>query len=130
MILKFQQYNESIQNNNLNNGIILMTSEPYDISQFGQEKYGIYIYVPSTEKYLYLGDLRKYDKISDQNPYISYLKLNQISEKEPNVQLKSIDNDAMELINDELDKENTIINLTDDIITYRDKIKNNFGIII
>ncbi len=106
---------------------IMIDSEPYDSSQFGQEKYGVYIEVPNGVRY-YIGDIRKFTKTKGPTPYMSYINLDNIIEKEASGVLVHPNKEQMDIINGELDRNYNSRNLMDDTITYRDKLKKEFGI--
>ena len=112
------------------NGVLLMDAEPYGKSEYGQLKYGVYLNNPSDENYYYLGDLREFEKSTDtdKNPYLSYLLLSRIHIEKPHGILHSIDADAEEIIQTELDKIAFSPNLMDDEMTYREMIEKKFGI--
>lgn len=124
-----QLNNSEEDESSVKNGILLMDAEPYDKSDFGQLKYGVYLTDYTTpEKYYYLGDLREFTKAAGPNPYVSYLLLSRIHIEEPHGLLHSIDADAEEIIQNELDKIAFLPNLMDDEITYREMIEKKFGI--
>lgn len=114
----------------LTNGILLMDVKPYDKSDFGQLKYGIYLtdYSKNDYEYYYLGDLREFTKASVPNRYISYLQLDKIHIEEPHGILHSVDGEAETIIQKELDRVHHSRSIMDDMITYREEIENKFGI--
>lgn len=113
------------------NGVLLMDAEPYGKSEYGQLKYGVYLTnYAKRDEYYYLGDLREFEKSTDtdKNPYLSYLQLDKIHIEEPHGLLHSVDADAEEIIQKELDKIAFSPNLMDDDMTYREMIEKKFGI--
>jgi hypothetical protein len=119
--------NGSEEYNTVDKSEIMIESEPYENSQFGQEKYGVYIELPDGVRY-YIGDIRKFINTDGQNPYISYLNLDKITKKEPLKVLVRPNKEQMDIINNELDRNYLSRNLMDDTITYREKIKNELNI--
>ena len=115
---------------------VMIDKESYEKSQFGQEKYKVYL-IKHVENYkneiYYIGDLRKFPSTGDMP--ISYLKLDRIApisilpiKMEILREVRELDGNEMRIVNGELDKNFTGINLMDDNITYREKIKKELGI--
>lgn len=104
---------------------IMIDCEPYDISQFGQKKYGVYI--ENSNKHYYIGDIREFSKTKDNSnkysTYMSYLNIEKIVEKEPTGTLCHPNSEVMDIINKELDKNYLSSNLMDDTITFREFLK-------
>ena len=97
---------------------IMIDCEPYEESQFGQSKYGVYI--ESNDTRYYIGDLRSFKTKPD---YISYLNIDKVIEKEPEGVLCHPNEEQMKIIDQELDKNYLSPNLMDDTITYREFLK-------
>lgn len=102
---------------------IMIDCEPYDKSQFGQLKYGVYI--ENNGKSYYIGDIREFTKTSGPTPYMSYLNIEKFVEKEPTGTLCPPNDEVMGIINDELNKSYLSPNLMDDTITFREFLKQN-----
>ena len=119
--------NGSEEYNTVDKSEIMIESEPYENSQFGQEKYGIYIELPDGVRY-YIGDIRKFTKTKGPTPYMSYINLDNIIEKEASGVLVHPNKEQLDIINKELDRNYLSRNLMDDTITYREKIKNELNI--
>src|ERR1035437_8277904 len=112
---------------------VMIESEPYEASKFGQEKYGVYIEIPDLVcgldcPYFYIGDIRNFTYPERKTPYMSYLTLDNIIEKDPSGVLIHPNKEQMDIINNELDKYDFSSDLTHYDVTYRDKLKNEFGI--
>lgn len=104
---------------------ILIDRDPYDKSQFGQNKYGVYIAtndltLPIRVHY-YIGDIREFE--DSPGKYISYLDIERFIEKEPTGNVCDPNVEQMEIINKELDKTYQSRNLMDDSITFRELLK-------
>jgi hypothetical protein len=98
--------------------------EPYEKSQFGQDKHKIYLF--KNDSVYYLGDIRKF-KNGDS---ISYLKLDNIKKvnmsnelsKIYKIEMRHLDNKEMKILDEELDRNVIESDLMADEITYREKI--------
>jgi hypothetical protein len=101
---------------------IMIDCEHYDISQFGQKKFGVYI--ENDNKHYYIGDIREFTKTKGTNPYMSYLNIEKFIEKEPDGTLCHPNKDQMKIIEEELSKNYMSPNLMDDTITLREFLKN------
>jgi len=114
-IKRFNQFvNESIINLNYE---ILIDNEPYDLSQFKQYKYGVYI--KSYDDLYYIGDLRTFDKIK----YLSYLNIEKIKKVKYKSNLIQPDENQLKIIEEELDKNYLSPDLMDDTLSYKEYIK-------
>lgn len=100
---------------------IMIDCEPYDTSQFGQSKFGVYI--ENNQKHYYIGDIREFTKTKGPTPYMSYLNIGKVVEKKPTGTLCHPNSEVMSIINKELDKNYLSRNLMDDIITFREFLK-------
>lgn len=100
---------------------IMIDCEPYDRSQFGQDKYGVYI--QNNDTHYYIGDIREFTKSEETNPYISYLTIDRVIEKEPSGELCQPNIEQMDIIEEELDKSYLSPNLMDETITLREFLK-------
>ena len=98
---------------------IMIDSEYYELSQFGQEKYGVY--VVDGDKTFYIGDIRKYST----GGYASYLRIENYIEKTPYSTLVKPDEEQGQIIDEELNKNYLSRNLMDDTISYIEYIKQN-----
>lgn len=103
----------------------MIESEPYEESQFKQLKYRVFI--ETTDKRYYIGDLRKF---ASNDEFISYINIDKIREQEPEFVLNTPTQEQMVLINHELNMSYLSRNLMDDTITYREKLKNDYNIIL
>ncbi len=99
----------------------MIDCEPYDKSQFGQHKYGVYI--ENNNKRYYIGDIREFTKTKGPTPYMSYLNVEKYVEKEPTGTLCSPNDEQMRIIDEELNKNYLSSNLMDDTITFREFLK-------
>ena len=108
------------------NSKIMIDCEPYDVSQFGQNKYGVYI--ENNDIHYYIGDIREFIKASGPTPYMSYLNIERVIEKEPTGTLCIPNDEQIKIINTELDKNYLSPNLMDDTITFREYL-NEKGIL-
>lgn len=116
IIKRFNQFiNES--NNYKFDYKILVDSKPYDLSQFNQHKYGVYI--KNNEYLYYIGDIRTFDKIK----YLSYLNIEKIKKIDNKSNLIIPDENQLNIIEEELNKSYLSPNLMDDTITYKEYIK-------
>lgn len=93
--------------------------EPYDKSQFGQDKYKVYLTKNGIT--YYIGDIRRFKSSNDP---ISYLRLDNMSKIDFPKNVRGLNNEELQIVNDELDKQVITNNLLDDPITYREKIKS------
>ena len=100
---------------------IMVDCKAYDTSQFGQDKFGVYI--ENNGKTYYIGDIREFTKASGPNPYLSYLNIDRVREKEPSSVLCKPNADQMKIIEQELSKDYVSNNLMDDTITYIEFLK-------
>ena len=100
---------------------IMIDSKPYDTSQFGQLKFGVYI--ENNNKHYYIGDIREFTKTKGPTPYMSYLDIERSVEKEPDGVLCHPNEEQIQIINNELDKNYLSPNLMDDTITFREYLK-------
>lgn len=98
---------------------IMIDSEYYELSQFNQEKYGVY--VVDGNKTFYIGDIRKFST----GGYISYLRIENYVEKAPHTKLVKPNEEQSKVIDEELNKNYLSRNLMDDTITYIEYIKQN-----
>lgn len=96
---------------------IMIDCEPYDISQFNQKKFGVYIENPN--RTIYIGDLRQFS----DGKYLSYLNIEKFVEKEPENVLCHPNEEQMAIINIELNKNYLSPNLMDETITFREFLK-------
>lgn len=71
---------------------IMIDCEPYDISQFNQKKFGVYIENPKST--IYIGDLREFST----GGYISYLDIERFKIKEPENVVCHPNEEQMEII--------------------------------
>jgi hypothetical protein len=76
--------------NNSNEFEILIHKQPYDKTDFGQNKYGVF--VKKNNIHYYIGDLRKFDNYRE---YISYIDVLKVEQKEPTSELVKPNNDQM-----------------------------------
>lgn len=97
---------------------VFIDTEPYESSQFGQEKYSVYVSGNSTDLY-YIGDIRKWP---NTDSYLSYLRFDKIK-KVNRIRIEPIEGKAKELVEKELDKIYIASDLMDDDITNRDYLK-------
>jgi len=81
---------------------IMIDSEPYDKSQFGQNKYGVYI--KNNNIYYYIGDIREFTKAKGPTPYMSYLNIERYTKKQPTGTLCQPNDEQMRIIDEELNK--------------------------
>lgn len=98
---------------------IVIDCEPYDVSQFNQKKFGVYIENPKST--IYIGDLREYST----GGYVSYLNIERFKIKKPENSVCHPNDEQMQIINDELNKDYLSRNLMDDTITFREYLKKN-----
>ena len=101
---------------------IMIDCNPYDTSQFGQKKFGVYI--ENDNKHYYIGDIREFTKTKGPTPYMSYLNIENFIEKEPYGILCHPNKEQMDIIEKELSKNYLSPNLMDDNITFREFLKN------
>jgi hypothetical protein len=104
-----------------NSSKIMIDCEPYDTSDFGQNKYGVYI--ENNNTHYYIGDIREFTKAKGPTPYMSYLNIEKYIEKKPTGVLCHPNSEQMSIINDELDKNYLSRNLMDDTITFREFLR-------
>lgn len=99
--------------------------EPYDKSQFGQDKYKVYLF--KGDKTYYLGDIRKFK----DGKSLSYLRLDNIKPVNMDISLskiykfeymKDLNKEEKEILDKELDRNVIERDLMADEITYREKI--------
>ena len=92
--------------------------EPYEKSQFGQSKHKVYLTKNGVT--YYMGDIRKFDN----GDCLSYLRLDKLTKTEsfPS-NVRGLNRDEMEIVNNELDNKAFNPNLMDEPITYREKIE-------
>lgn len=109
------------KNESEENSKIMINSEPYDKSQFGQNKYGVYI--ENNDKHYYIGDIREFTKTKGPTPYMSYLNVEKYVEKEPTGILCKPNEEQMKIIDVELNKNYLSPNLMDDTTTFREFLK-------
>lgn len=98
---------------------IMIDCEPYDVSQFNQKKFGVYIENPKST--IYIGDLRQ----SSTGGYISYLNIERFKIKKPENTVCHPNKEQMEIINAELNKNYLSRDLMDETITFREYLKQN-----
>ena len=125
-IFKKNKSVETTKKTTNSNSTILIDESPYEESQFRQEKYGVYIQMEDGRK-LYIGDLRKF---KSDGKYLSYIWIDRSSIKDIDRPLIEPNDDQLNIINSELDKNYLSRNLMDDTITYRDKLKYDYNIIL
>jgi hypothetical protein len=101
--------------------------EPYDKSQFGQNKHKVYLF-KDDDKVYYLGDIRKFK----DGKSLSYLKLDDIKPVNIDISLSKIykiqymrdlNKEEKEILDEELDRNVIERDLMADEITYREKLK-------
>lgn len=93
--------------------------ESYEKSQFNQDKYKVYLTKDGVT--YYIGDIRKFENRNT----ISYLTLDKMTKVESFPEnVRGLNNEEMEILNNELDKEVLSPNLMDEPITYREKINS------
>jgi hypothetical protein len=93
--------------------------EPYEKSQFNQNKYKVYLTKDGVT--YYIGDIRRFDS---SNNLISYLRLDHMTKVEFPKNVRGLKNEEMEIVNNELDRQVLTPNLMDEPITWREKIKS------
>jgi hypothetical protein len=94
--------------------------EPYEKSQFNQDKYKVYLTKDGVT--YYIGDIRRF--ASNNNP-ISYLRLDKMTKVDSFPKnVSGLNSEEMEIVNSELDKQALTSNLMDEPITYREKIES------
>lgn len=98
---------------------IMIDSEYYELSQFKQEKYGVY--VVDGDKTIYIGDIRRYST----GGYASYLRIENYIEKTPYSKLVKPNEEQSKIIDEELNKNYISKNLMDDTISYIEYIKQH-----
>jgi hypothetical protein len=95
-------------------------SEPYEKSQFNQGKYKVYLTKNGVT--YYIGDIRRF--ASNGSP-ISYLRLDNMTKVESFPKnVRGLNNEEMEIVNSELDRQVLTSDLMDEPITYREKIES------
>jgi hypothetical protein len=113
--------NKDLSKNESDDSKIMIDSEPYDKSQFGQNKYGVYI--ENNDTHYYIGDIREFTKAKGPTPYMSYLDIERYVEKQPTGVLCHPNNEQMKIIDEELNKSYLSPNLMDETITFREYLK-------
>ena len=115
--------NDMIESDDLN---FFIDKEPYDKSQFGQNKHKVYLF--KDDKVYYLGDIRKFKN----GKSLSYLRLDDIKPVNMDISLSKIykinymrdlNKEEKEILDEELDRNVIERDLMADEITYKEKLK-------
>lgn len=90
----------------------------YEKNDIGQSKYKVYLTKDGVT--YYIGDIRKFDN----GECISYINLNKMSKVSFPKNVRGLKDEEMQIIDEEMDKEDYSNNLMDEPVTYRQKIEN------